>query len=123
MFKVDMAVTADTPEELLEALKSAGPNVHSFYGEVLPSAGETRVEITPTEVEPVAEPEEEKAEKPEEPASAPTMVEVRAALAKVREEKGSEAMREILRKHGAEKLADLDEALYAAVVAEANDAC
>lgn len=52
-----------------------------------------------------------------------SIAEVRAALAKVRDAQGVDGMREILRKHGVEKLADLDEKHYAVVMQEAQDAC
>lgn len=58
-----------------------------------------------------------------EPTPVYSIAEVRAALAKVRDAQGVDGMREILRKHGVEKLADLDEKHYAAVMQEAQDAC
>ena len=123
MIQINMAVTASSHAELLEALQAAGPNVTTFYGEVVP--GE-KTEVSLTKKEPVVvSPELPDSYAPaDEPAPKPERVyditEVRAALAAVREMAGTEEMRSILRKYGAEKLPDLDTAHYAAVMAEAD---
>lgn len=129
MVKINMAVTVDTVEELLEALKSAGPNVASFYGEVrgYESTEAARV-IRDVASKPEADPE------PEAPAAEPTpvytMTQVREALAKVRLSLGGDGMRDILRKFGAEKLAEVGASQYPAimedieaVMKEAENAC
>lgn len=117
MIKINMAVEASTHEELLEALKSAGPNVHTFYGEVV-GGKKTEITITPAEPENEAPAAPENAPPPE---PVYDITEVRALLAQVRESVGSEEMRDILRKHGAEKLPDLNKAHYAAVMKEATE--
>jgi hypothetical protein len=129
MVKINMAVTVDTVEELLEALKSAGPNVASFYGEVRGyDSTEAARAIRDVASKPEADPE------PEAPAAEPTpvytMTQVREALAKVRLSLGGDGMRDILRKFGAEKLAEVDASKYPAimedieaVMKEAENAC
>lgn len=121
MVRINMAVTADTVEELLEALKNAGPNVASFYGEVrgyeaTEAARVIRDEASKPETEPEAEP----------PAAEPTpvysMTQVREALAKVRLNLGGDEMRAILHRFGADKLADLDPAKYPGVMQDVEDA-
>lgn len=118
MIKINMAVEASTHEELIEALKSAGPNVTSFYGEVVKPAVQANPE--PTSVADEPEPA------PEEPAGEPTPVyskeEVRAELRKVMQTQGSEAMREILMKHGGKKLDEVDESTYPAIIADVKEA-
>lgn len=127
MVKINMAVTVDTVEELLEALKSAGPNVASFYGEVrgYDSTEPARV-IRDVASKPDPEPEASAAE----PTPVYTMTQVREALAKVRLTLGGDGMRDILRKFGAEKLAEVDASKYPAimenieaVMKEAENAC
>ena len=105
MVKINMAVTVDTVEELIEALKSAGPNVATFYGEVRGyDPTEAARVIRDVASKPEADPE------PEAPSAEPTpvytMTQVREALAKVRLSLGGDGMRDILRKFGAEKLAE-----------------
>lgn len=114
MIKINMAVEASSHEELLEALKAAGPNVTSFYGEVVPGK---KTEVTVTPAEPVVVPPE----LPDDPEPIYDISEVRAALAKVREVSGTDAMRNIMRKYGAEKLPDLGKEHYAAVMKEATE--
>lgn len=116
MIKINMAVEASTHEELLEALKSAGPNVVSFYGEVK-SGKKTEVTVTPAEPAPA----DTEPTPPPEPEPVYDITDVRAMLAKVREVKGNDAMRDLMRKHGAEKLPELDKAHYAAVMKEAGE--
>lgn len=119
MIKINMAVEASSHEELLEALKAAGPNVTSFYGEVVPGK---KTEVTVTPAEPTAsESVVVSPELPNEPVPDYDITEVRAALAKVREVSGTDAMRDIMRKYGAEKLPDLDKEHYAAVMKEATE--
>ena len=114
MIKINMAVEASSHAELLEALKNAGPNVTSFYGEVVPGK-KTEVTVTP------AEPVVVSPEPPDDPEPIYDISEVRAALAKVREVSGTDAMRNIMRKYGAEKLPDLGKEHYAAVMKEATE--
>ena len=114
MIKINMAVEASSHEELLEALKAAGPNVTSFYGEVVPGK-KTEVVVTP------AEPVDVSPTLPDEPTPDYAITDVRAALAKVREATDTETMRNIMRKYGAEKLPDLDRAHYADVMKEATE--
>jgi len=116
MIKINMAVEASSHAELLEALKNAGPNVTSFYGEVVPGK-KTEVTVTP------AEPVVVSPELPNDPDPEPVydISEVRTALAKVREVSGTDAMRNIMRKYGAEKLPDLGKEHYAAVMKEATE--
>lgn len=113
MIEINMSVKASTHKELLEALEAAGPNVTSFYGEVV---GGQKTEVTITHNEPA--PEEPTIPEPEPVYS---ITEVRAALSKLRESVGTEPMREILRKYGAEKLPDLNAQHYAAVMKEATE--
>ena len=131
MVKINMAVTVDTVEELIEALKSAGPNVATFYGEVKGlNAADVSPLINPT-IEEIKQ--ELTSAEPEAPAREPepvyTMVQVREALAKVRDIRGGDHMREILRKYGADKLAGVNPDQYTALMADLNialekdDAC
>ena len=115
MIKINMAVEASTHAELLEALQAAGPNVATFYGEVV-GGKPTEVHITPVDA-----PTEHVYDAPPEPEPDIDITEVRAALAKVREVSGTDAMRDIMRKYGAEKLPDLDKSHYAAVLKEATE--
>lgn len=57
-----------------------------------------------------------------EPAEAPDSPAVRAVLAQLRREKGAEACKDILRRHGVEALSKLPVAEYAAVLQEAQEA-
>lgn len=126
MVKIDMRVEATTHEELIEALVNAGPNVNSFYGEVICQTGKatdticgqlTLDELMPKPTEPTDA---------DEPIPEPTPVyskdEVRAELRKVMQAQGSEAMREILSKYGGKKLDEVDEAHYPAIVADVQEA-
>lgn len=127
MVKINMAVTVDTVEELIDALKSAGPNVASFYGEVRGYESTEAARV----IRDVASKPEPKTEAPAaEPTPVYTMTQVREALAKVRLSLGGDGMRDILRKFGAEKLAEVDAAQYPAimedieaVMKEAENAC
>lgn len=121
MVRINMAVTVDTVEELLEALKNAGPNVASFYGEVrgYETTEAARV-IRDVATKPEAEPETETSAA--EPTPVYTMTQVREALAKVRLNLGGEEMRAILHRYGAEKLADLDPAKYPGVMQDVEAA-
>ena len=121
MVRINMAVTVDTVEELLEALKNAGPNVASFYGEVrgYESTEAARV-IRDMATKPEDEPETETPAA--EPTPVYTMTQVREALAKVRLNLGGEEMRAILHRYGAEKLADLDPAKYPGVMQDVEAA-
>lgn len=47
---------------------------------------------------------------------------VRAAAVKLKEEKGSPAAKALIKKHGADALADLDESVYAAFIADVEKA-
>lgn len=75
----------------------------------------------------VAEPEEEPTPEPEAPQEAkdepqgPTAEEVRTVLNELRKSKGSAAVKEILKAHGAENFPGLDKAHYAAVMKEAQE--
>ena len=103
MVKINMAVTVDTVEELIEALKSAGPNVATFYGEV---RGYDPTEAARVIRDVASKPEPETEAPAAEPTPVYTMTQVREALAKVRLSLGGDGMRDILRKFGAEKLAE-----------------
>lgn len=122
MIKINMAVTVDTAEELLEALKSAGPNVASFYGEVRglerSDAAQAISNVAQKPDKPAVEPEDP----PAEPEPVYSMTEVRAGLAKVRELQGSDGMRTILRAFGAEKLADVDPTKYPGIMLDIEKA-
>lgn len=119
MVTINMAVTVDTVDELIEALKSAGPNVASFYGEVRGLNGSAAAgAIRDAASTPAPVPSEEPTA--EEPAGEPepvyTMVQVREALAKVRDLRGGDGMRELLRKYDADKLAGVDPDKYPALM-------
>lgn len=122
MIKINMSVTASSHEELLQALKNAGPDVTSFYGEVVPTE--------PSQAEkPTLVPTEEDLHNgppPEEPIPDPTPVyskdEVRAELRKVMQTQGSDAMREILSKYGCKKLDEANEKDYPAIVNDVKEA-
>lgn len=120
MVKISMAVEASSHEELLEALKNAGPNVYSFYGEVKTQADVPSTPTVETTEEPAAdEPAQE--DTPEEPTPVYSKDEVRAELRKVLHTQGSDVMKDILRKYGSEKLDGVDESHYPAIVAEVQE--
>ena len=127
MVKINMAVEATSHEELLEALKNAGPNVTSFYGEVVKEApkGRTFQGLDSTsnaedgtdsadDVQPVEDPVPE-------PVPVYSKDEVRAELRKVLQTQGSDVMKDILRKYGSEKLDGVDEKHYPAIVADVQE--
>lgn len=122
MIKISMSVEAGSHEELIEALKNAGPNVTSFYGEVvgqkpLPAA---KPVFTPTEEDLHNGPP---AEKPlSEPEPVYSKDEVRAELRKVMQTQGSDAMRQILSKYGCKKLDEASEKDYPAIVKDVQEA-
>ena len=104
--------------ELLDAIK--GLAGHS----AVPKTAADRTAPAPMQEKAVAEPSAEKASSPAEPPVEEPAVgteEVRAALAKVREEHGAAHAKAILQKHGAESLSGLDASLYTAVLAEAKE--
>lgn len=124
MIKINMSVEASSHEELLEALKNAGPNVTSFYGEVVgqkPMPAE-KPAITPAPTEEALH----NGPPPEEPLPEPTPVyskdEVRAELRKVMQTQGSDAMRQILSKYNCKKLDEADEKDYPAIVKDVQEA-
>ena len=99
-------LTVSSVDELIDALRKLPFNVKSVFANIDPtpqSGSDPDLIPEPTPVYSIAE--------------------VRAALAKVRDAQGVDGMREILRNHGVEKLADLDPKHYAAVMQEAQDAC
>lgn len=100
----NVSMTVSSMDELIEALRKLPPTMESVFVDIEPDSK--------TEPDPIPE-----------PTPVYSIAEVRAALAKVRDAQGVDGMREILRKHGVEKLADLDEKHYAAVMQEAQDAC
>ena len=116
MIKINMAVTVDTAEELLEALKSAGPNVASFYGEVRGLERSDAAQAISNAAQKPDKPAVEPGNSPTEPEPVYSMTEVRAGLAKVRELQGSDGMRAILRAFGSEKLAYIDPAKYPGIM-------
>lgn len=122
MIKISMSVEAGSHEELIEALKNAGPNVTSFYGEVvgqkpLPAA---KPVFTPTEEDLHNGPP---AEEPlPEPEPVYSKDEVRAELRKVMQTQGSDAMRQILSKYGCKKLDEASEKDYPAIVKDVQEA-
>ena len=116
MIKINMAVTVDTADELLEALKNAGPNVASFYGEVRGLDRSAAAQAIADVASKPDKPDAESEAPPAEPEPVYSMTEVRAGLAKVRELQGSDGMRAILRAFGAEKLADVDPAKYPGIM-------
>lgn len=126
MIKINMSVEASSHEELLEALKNAGPNVTSFYGEVvgqmpLPAKKPTAEDYVP-EV-PASTSTEEPVEEPlTEPEPVYSKDEVRAELRKVMQTKGSDAMRQILSKYGCKKLDEASEKDYPAIVKDVQEA-
>ena len=119
MVTINMAVTVDTVEELLEALKNAGPNVASFYGEVRGLNRSEPAHSIPTET---TQPDPTEDTPPAEPTPVYEMTDVRAALAKLREVVGSDGMRAVMSKHGSEKLADIDPSTYPALMADVEAA-
>lgn len=120
MIKVNMAVTVDTVDELIEALKNAGPNVASFYGEVKNPGTPSPDPVAPANPD-TPEPEPAKDEPIPEPTPVYSIVEVRGELAKVREMHGSDRMREVLREFGADKLADIAPDKYPAIMKKAEE--
>lgn len=126
MIKISMSVEASSHEELLEALKNAGPNVTSFYGEVVGQKPVQKNKPTAEDYAPV-EPASTSTEAPaEEPLPEPTPVyskdEVRAELRKVLQTQGSDAMRQILSKYGCQKLDEANEKDYPAIVKDVQEA-
>lgn len=126
MIKISMSVEASSHDELLEALKNAGPNVTRFYGEVvgqkpLPAA---KPVYTPTEEDlHNGPPAEEPAEEPlPEPEPVYSKDEVRAELRKVMQAQGSDAMRQILGKYNCKKLDEASEKDYPAIVKDVQEA-
>ena len=126
MIKISMSVEASSHEELLEALKNAGPNVTSFYGEVvgqkpLPAKKPTAEDYVPDV--PASTSTEEPAEEPlPEPEPVYSKDEVRAELRKVMQTQGSDAMRQILGKYGCKKLDEASEKDYPAIVKDVQEA-
>lgn len=126
MIKISMSVEASSHDELLEALKNAGPNVTSFYGEVVgqkprPTVNPTAEDYVP-EV-PASTSTEEPAEEPlPEPEPVYSKDEVRAELRKVMQTQGSDAMRQILSKYGCKKLDETSEKDYPAIVKDVQEA-
>ena len=102
--KVELSVS--TVDELNKAMSQLPHEIGVVHVEFVPD----------TQPDPIPDPIPE-------PTPVYSIAEVRAALAKVRDAQGVDGMREILRRHGVEKLADLDEKHYAAVMQEAQDAC
>ena len=126
MIKINMSVEASSHEELLEALKNAGPNVTSFYGEVvgqmpLPSKKPTAEDYVP-EVPASTSTEEPAEEHLTEHEPVYSKDEVRAELRKVVQTQGSDAMRQILSKYGCKKLDEASEKDYPAIVKDVQEA-
>lgn len=127
MVKISMSVEASSHEELVEALKNAGPNVHSFYGEIVqkqPNGFRSQPEPTEEDVyngPPAEEPTPEE-DAPAEPTPVYSKDEVRAELRKVMNLRGSEAMREILNRYGSPKLDGVPEEAYPAIIADVQKA-
>ena len=126
MIKISMSVEAGSHEELLEALKNAGPNVTSFYGEVVGQKPQQAVKPTPTPTEEDLHngpPPEEPAEEPlPEPEPVYSKDEVRAERRKVMQTQGSDAMRQILSKYNCKKLDEASEKDYPAIVKDVQEA-
>ena len=126
MIKINMSVEASSHEELLEALKNAGPNVTSFYGEVVGQQPLPAKKPTPAPTEEDlynGPPPEEPAEEPlPEPEPVYSKDEVRAELRKVMQTQGSDAMRQILSKYGCKKLDEASEKDYPAIVKDVQEA-
>lgn len=126
MIKINMSVEASSHEELIEALKNAGPNVTSFYGEVvgqkpLPAGKPTAKDYVP-EV-PASTSTEEPGEEPlPDPVPVYSKDEVRAEPRKVMQTQGSDAMRQILSKYNCKKLDEADEKDYPAIVKDVQEA-
>jgi len=93
-------------------------------GEILIGVSETLTELFSASEPDKEPPKEAKASKPEkqpEPeVKAPTLEEVRAALAEKSRRGYTAEVKAILQRHGAEKLSAVDPAEYAAVLAEAE---
>lgn len=124
MIKINMSVEASSHEELLEALKNAGPNVTSFYGEVV---GQKPMPVEkPVHTPAPTEEDLHNGPPPEEPLPEPEPVyskdEVRAELRKVMQTQGSDAMRQILSKYGCKKLDEASEKDYPAIVKDVQEA-
>lgn len=94
-------------------------------GEILIGISETLTELfstaEPDSQEPPEKPKAAKKEnQPEPETKAPALEEVRAVLADKSRQGYTAEVKEILRRHGAEKLSAVDPADYAAVLAEAE---
>lgn len=126
MIKINMSVEASSHAELLEALKNAGPNVTSFYGEVVGQKPQPTAKPAPTPTEEDLHngpPPEEPAEEPlPDPEPVYSKDEVRAELRKVMQTQGSDAMRQILSKYGCKKLDEASEKDYPAIVKDVQEA-
>lgn len=126
MIKISMSVEAGSHEELIEALKNAGPNVTSFYGEVVSQKPRPAKEPTAEDYTPVVPGSTSTEEPAEEPLPEPEPVyskdEVRAELRKVMQTQGSDAMRQILSKYGCKKLDEASEKDYPAIVKDVQEA-
>lgn len=132
MIKINMSVEANSHEELLEALKNAGPNVTSFYGEVVKAApagssfqGQHRTQASTDEPQLPGQIHMDELQHTS-PLPEPTPVyskdEVRAELRKVMQTQGSDAMRQILSKYNCKKLDEADEKDYPAIVKDVQEA-
>ena len=124
MIKINMSVEASSHEELIEALKNAGPNVTSFYGEVV---GQKPMPVEkPARTPAPTEEDLHNGPPPEEPLPDPEPVyskdEVRAELRKVMQNQGSDAMRQILSKYGCKRLDEANEKDYPAIVKDVQEA-
>ena len=111
-------VHATSIEDLKRQLREA-------LGEITPTIDPKLLETAAAPVEPAKEPQPEqpKAEpetqaEPEQPTKTYTLAEVRAAANTYRDKHGIEALREIFKKHGGEKLKDIPESSYAALMEE-----
>lgn len=126
MIKINMSVEASSHEELLEALRNAGPNVTSFYGEVVGQKPMPAKKPTAEDYVPEVPACTSAGESVEEPLPEPTPVyskdEVRAELRKVMQTQGSDAMRQILSKYNCKKLDEADEKDYPAIVKDVQEA-
>ena len=126
MIKISMSVEASSHDELLEALKNAGPNVTSFYGEVVkeaPTGRSFQGLISASDADAGAEAAvEANPEDPAEPTPIYSKDEVRAELRKVMQTQGSDAMRQILSKYGCKKLDEASEKDYPAIVKDVQEA-
>lgn len=137
---IDLHIHTDTPDELIQTLRLLGgkTDVAEFASvcvEIPRDEPAEAAEAEPAKTEaqdipeipqtPEAAPEElpPRQGKPESEGEKPAvkMEDARAALNKLRDRKGSNAVRELLQKHGVKSFIDLNPNDYATIIKEANE--